>query len=216
MACRKNFTAAQISAQVDQAVLEVQSGLYKSLYEAAKQLGLPRNSVTCHVNGGLTRSQARQQQQKLLYAQEEVLLKWIKQLTISGYSPGHRLLKEIAEELRMKRTYNLDDASLQSLELPPRYTLGHEWVLQFIKRHPHLTVVIGRRIESVRMDGATKPVLDAWFDAFKMIVQKHKIKKENIYNMDESGHSIGTMESTHIIIDSTLRTKHQAHPGRQE
>jgi hypothetical protein len=34
--------------------------------------------------------------------------------------------------------------------------------------------------------------------------------------MDESGHSIGTMESTHIIIDSTLRTKHQAHPGRQE
>jgi hypothetical protein len=34
--------------------------------------------------------------------------------------------------------------------------------------------------------------------------------------MDESGLSIGTMESTRIIIDSTLRTKHQAHPGRQE
>lgn len=34
--------------------------------------------------------------------------------------------------------------------------------------------------------------------------------------MDESGFSIGTMESTRIIIDSTLRTKHQAHPGRQE
>jgi len=38
----------------------------------------------------------------------------------------------------------------------------------------------------------------------------------NIYNMDESGFSIGTMESTRIILDSTLRTKHQAHPGRQE
>jgi len=34
--------------------------------------------------------------------------------------------------------------------------------------------------------------------------------------MDESGFSIGTMELTRIIIDSTLRTKHQAHPGRQE
>jgi hypothetical protein len=31
--------------------------------------------------------QARQQQQKLSCAQENVLLKWIKQLTISGYSP---------------------------------------------------------------------------------------------------------------------------------
>ncbi|APA08388.1 hypothetical protein sscle_03g031580 [Sclerotinia sclerotiorum 1980 UF-70] len=34
--------------------------------------------------------------------------------------------------------------------------------------------------------------------------------------MDESGYSIGTMESTRIIIDSTLCTKHQAYPGRQE
>ena len=34
--------------------------------------------------------------------------------------------------------------------------------------------------------------------------------------MDESGFSIGIMESTRIIIDSTLRTKYQAHPGRQE
>jgi hypothetical protein len=34
--------------------------------------------------------------------------------------------------------------------------------------------------------------------------------------MDESGFSIGTMESTRIILDSTLRTKHQAHPGRQD
>jgi hypothetical protein len=58
------------------------------------------------------------------------------------------------------------------------------------------------------MDGATKPVLEAWFDAYNKVVQKEGIKQENIYNMDESGFSIGTMESTRIILDSTLRTKH--------
>lgn len=58
------------------------------------------------------------------------------------------------------------------------------------------------------MDGATKPVLNAWFDAYQKVVQEQGIKKENVYNMDESGFSIGTMESTRIIIDSTLRTKH--------
>ena len=78
-----------------------------------------------------------------------MLLKWIKQLTISGYSLGHRLLKEIAEELRTKRTYNLDNAPLNSLELPPQYTLGRDWVPRFILRYPHLTVAIRRRIESV-------------------------------------------------------------------
>jgi hypothetical protein len=137
-------------------------------------------------------------------------------LTISGYSPGHRLLKEIAEEIRSKQTYNLDDASRPTFEPSPRHTLGRDWVSRFILRHPHLTVAVGRRIESVRMDGATKPVLEAWFDAYNKVVQKEGIQPENTYNMDESGFSIGTMESTRIILDSTLRTKHQAHPGRQE
>lgn len=82
------------------------------------------------------------------------------------------------------------------MELPPPYTLGQDWVPRFIQRHPHLTVVIGRRIESVRMDGATKEVLGAWFDAFRGMVQEHGIKQENSYNMDVSGFSIGTMEST--------------------
>jgi hypothetical protein len=66
------------------------------------------------------------------------------------------------------------------------------------------------------MDGSTKEVLGAWFNAYSKVVQEHGIKQENTYNMDESGFSIGTMESTRIILDSTLRTKHQAHPGRQE
>ncbi|KFY67725.1 hypothetical protein V497_00248 [Pseudogymnoascus sp. VKM F-4516 (FW-969)] len=34
--------------------------------------------------------------------------------------------------------------------------------------------------------------------------------------MDETGFSIGTMQSTRIIVDSSLRTRFQAHPGRQE
>jgi hypothetical protein len=64
------------------------------------------------------------------------------------------------------------------------------------------------------MDGATVPVLNAWFDAFKDILVRMKIEEKDIYNMDETGFSIGTMESTRIIVDSTLRTHHQAHPGR--
>jgi hypothetical protein len=126
------------------------------------------------------------------------------------------LLKEIAKEICTKRTYNLDDPSLDTLQLPPQYKLGQDWVPRFIKRHPHLKVVIGRRIDSVRIDGTTIPVLEAWFNAYQDVVQQFKILEKNTYNMDETGFSIGTMESTRIIVDSTLRTKHQAHPGQQE
>ena len=216
MVRKRKLNAIELDTQLTQATLGVQQGLYKSSYEAAKALGLRPDTIRKRVSGGLSRSQARHQQQKLSYAEEKVLLKWIKDLTISGYSPGHRLLKEVAEEIRTKRVHNLDDIPPSPFIPQPRFILGQDWVPRFIQRHIHLKVIIGRRIESVRMDGATKPVLEAWFNAYNKLVQQEKIAQENTYNMDESGFSIGTMESTHTIIDSTLRTKYQAHPGRQE
>ena len=66
------------------------------------------------------------------------------------------------------------------------------------------------------MNGATEPVLRAWFTTYKELISKLNIKEENTYNMDESGYSIGTLESTRIIVDSTYRTRYQAHSGRQE
>ena len=81
--------AREREALIAEAVLGVQLGTYKSCYEAAKALGLSRNTVTQRVNGGLSRVDARQQQQLLSKSQEETLLKWIKVLTISGYAPSH-------------------------------------------------------------------------------------------------------------------------------
>lgn len=60
---------------------------------------------------------------------------------------------------------------------------------------------------------ATKVILDMWFDVYKKIVLE---LNKNIYNMDATGFSIGTMESTRIIVDLMLRAKLQARPGRQE
>lgn len=144
--------------------------MYKSSYEAANLLGLSPNTVTRRINGGSSRSQARQQQQMLSYEEETALLKWIKELTISGYSLGHRLLKEIAKELLTKRTCNLDDAPLLPFQPTSQYNLRRDWVSRLILRHPHLTVAIRRCFESVRMGGATKEVLNAWFDTYKKVV----------------------------------------------
>ncbi|APA06010.1 hypothetical protein SS1G_01573 [Sclerotinia sclerotiorum 1980 UF-70] len=170
MVRRKSLKVQEMESRLTETVLEIQNGKYKSSYEAAKELGLSKDTVTRHVKGGSSRSEARQSQQKLSAVQENVLLKWIKQLIISGYSPGHQLLKELAEELRSKQTYNLDCPSFDSLELLPQHLLGYEWVPRFIKRHPHLTVVIGHRIESVRMDGATREICSTWFDTYQKAI----------------------------------------------
>ena len=51
---RKSQSFAEYNTLVEQAVQGVYSGLYKSLYEAAKQLGLNKETVLRYVNSSLT------------------------------------------------------------------------------------------------------------------------------------------------------------------
>ena len=62
MVRRRSQNAAVLNTLLDEAVHGVQSGKYNSSYKAAKELGLNKETVLRRVNGGLLRSQARQQQ----------------------------------------------------------------------------------------------------------------------------------------------------------
>ena len=224
MVRQRSIKAIERNVILNEAIIGVKSGKYKSPYAAAKALGVNLTTVLHRMKGGLTRQEARQQQQLLSKTQEETLLKWIKELTISGYAPSHHILREVAEDIRADRCriFQLPNQlhnqlhQLTQLEQIPNFPLGQDWVPRFIKRHPHLQVRLGRRIEAQRMSGVTKQVVMGWFDAYKDLVTRLHIQEHNVYNMDETGFSIGTMESTRIIVDSTLRTRHQAHQGRQE
>jgi hypothetical protein len=59
----------------------------------------------------------------------------------------------------------------------------------------------------------TKEVL---MNYVRKVFDEHEIDMKNVYNMDESGFTIGKISATRIIIDAELRTKYQAQPGRQE
>ena len=65
MVRRKSQSAAETESLVKQAVQGVLSKQYKSPYAAAKALRVSKDTVSRRVLGGLTRAQARQQQQKL-------------------------------------------------------------------------------------------------------------------------------------------------------
>ena len=100
---QKSIKAQELNLRLFEAVQGIKTGKYKSAYAAAKALGLRANTVRKRTNGGLTRQEARQQQQHLSKTQEQILLKWIKELTASGYAPSHRILREVAEEVRSNK-----------------------------------------------------------------------------------------------------------------
>ena len=229
MVRKRNNQAQELDSRLSEAVLGIQSRKFKSANAAAISLNLRPDTVRRRVRGAKSRTDARLQQQLLSKNQETILLKWIKQLTSSGYAPSHWILREVANEVRTSRCRIYQGCGIQSqLQQPqtqqlqtqqpqiPKLPLGQDWVPQFIQRHPNLRVKLGQRVKAQRINRVTKEVLKGWFEAYKSLITEQKIKNYNTYNMDKTGFSIGTMQSTRIIVDSTLRTHFQAHLGRQE
>ena len=66
------------------------------------------------------------------------------------------------------------------------------------------------------MKEASRETINHWFHTVAWIIADDNLQPETIYNMDESGFSIGTIKATRIIVNATLGTRFQANPGRQE
>ena len=212
MVLRKNEKASKREALVIEALAGIKSGKYKSGFDAARQLEINASTVNRRRRGHLSRSTARIQQQLLSAEEERTIIKWIQQVSQSGYPVSYNLLRQIVFEVRSCRVASSTPKHNFVEEKP----IGRDWIPRFIQRHLDIKSAVGRRIETNRMAAITKETLNAWFDAVEQTVVKFNIDQRNIYNMDETGFAIGTMQSTRVIVDATIRTQWQANPGRQE
>ena len=119
----------------------------------------------------------------------------------------------MAEAIRIQRIRKINTDESEHVSYPK---LGKNWVSRFLKRHPNLHTVRGRSIEATRIRESSPEVLKKWFEEFKRVIEELGVDIENIYNMDETGFSIGTIKSSNIIINKDACMKLQAAPGHQE
>jgi hypothetical protein len=103
MVKRRSIKAQELDLRLSEAVEGVKTRKFKSAYAVAKVLGLCPNTVIDRINGSSTCVEVHQKQQLLSKNQEIILLKWIKELTTSGYAPSHCILREVAEEVQSNR-----------------------------------------------------------------------------------------------------------------
>ena len=67
-----------------------------------------------------------------------------------------------------------------------------------------------------RVKEVTQPVMLEWFEQLKSVINEFDIVPENMYNMDETGFSIGTIQKAFVVINKTEQSQSVVHPGRQE
>ena len=97
---KKSLKTLERDIRLEEAISLVKKGEYKSSYKAAKDLGLRPKTLRQRVLGNSQQRRIAQiTSQHLSITQEEVLVKWIKDLLIGRYALDYRLLQEIAEEI---------------------------------------------------------------------------------------------------------------------
>src|SRR5438105_4174353 len=217
MGRQRSQKAAATEALVKKALQGIEDGTYKSPYDAEKQLNVNRRTVQNRLNMRTkSRVEARGTQQALSPAEEQALARWVIQLTHTGHPARHFTVREMAEAIRIQRIQKSQKVNQGAAEVISLRPLGEQWVTRFLKCHEQLQTVAGHTIEGSRVKESSPEKLMRWFNEFKRVVEEYKVDVKNIYNMDEMGFSIGTMQASSIIIDKKMRTQFQASPGRQE
>ena len=144
MARKRSAKTATNEALIQQALKGIKDKTYKSAYEAAKILGVRPRTLYDHVKKGKSRSQARVAQQHLLESEEQELVRWIRNLTISRTPAQYSIVREMAEHIRNRLDANVNDKSTEHTKYPP---LGQQWVQRFLLHHPQLKSIVDARIE---------------------------------------------------------------------
>jgi hypothetical protein len=181
MPCQRKAEALEVEQRLAIALAGLQSGEWTTVYKAAKDMKVSKDTLGRRWRGNKSHAEARESQQKLTKAEEKVLADWITQLTATGHPARHDFIREMAEEIRWKRK-----VEIREIKLIP---LGSSWVQQFLKRQPQLQTVISCSIEATRIKEVTKTVVMNFFEALEACLAEYQISWENVYNMDETGNS---------------------------
>ncbi|KFY18563.1 hypothetical protein V493_08507 [Pseudogymnoascus sp. VKM F-4281 (FW-2241)] len=213
MNIRQPYSRAQIEDNIQKAIVALQLKEFKSIRLAAEYFEVPKSTLADRMSGKKTRAVAHEIEQALSNAEENTLARWITRLITTGFPATPMLIKEMAEEVRIRRVQVVSSQTTIRTNPTP---IGHEWIYRFLKRHPNFKGVYSRQLESARYKEATPIKVSAWFNAFKARIEERKYKLCNIYNMDETGFAVGETQSTRIIVDSALKSNWKVTAGKQE
>ncbi|RAL64748.1 hypothetical protein DID88_001779 [Monilinia fructigena] len=146
------LTPSQIEEKIQNAIIALQLKEFKSIRKAAEYFEVPKSTLIARVAGRKSRTQSHEMAQILSNAEENTLVRWISRLTITGFPATPMLVKEMADEIRLRRVQVASSRIPTSTEILP---IGHEWIYRFQKRHPELKTCYSRQLESNRAKEAT-------------------------------------------------------------
>ena len=199
----------ELDRNVDLALADLKSGKFTSQRQAAKAYGISPSTFNARANGGSSTAEAHQSRQLLTPAQENAIESMVKRMHAFGHPLRYDAIRELAQELLHPTSENSTQNEVNVV------AVGTSWAQRFLHRHKDLVTVYCKTIENGRIEVQRRKVIQ-WFATVKELIDENHISDDNIYNLDETGTAIGTIEASYAVIDKNTMSRYQGHPGRQE
>ena len=194
------------------AIISYRTSEFDSIRACARAFGVAYPTLRRRLLNEKPRNQAHESQQLLTSNEESSLGKWVSRLSKGGFPISLPLTLELAEEIRLNQ-YPLPHPSI----LPP--PISRRWLDRFRNRHPELSTVYSRTIDASRINRMSYSVVSHYFEQLNSLFVENHYPADAIYNMDESGFSLGSTGNNKVIVSQVTRQelrKFKKIPGRQE
>lgn len=67
------------------------------------------------------------------------------------------------------------------------FQAGEQWLVDFLKRNPELSLRTQKPNNIARVRGFNKPIVKIFFDKYSSVSEKYKLTPDRLYNIDETG-----------------------------
>ena len=118
-----------------------------------------------------------------------------------GAPPTHVQVRELTQRLAQAQGHLPD--------------LGQRWVRNFMARNPSIRTQRAKRIDSVRLNGATRATVSAWFKRY-MLPAMSLIRPENRWNKDKTGLLEGQGSNGLVLGSSDYNALIKKQPGTRK
>lgn len=195
---------AQQEGRILLAMQAYQKGQITSILQAALTYNIPRKTLSDRINGRVARVDIRANNHKLTPTEEQALIQWVISMDDRGYALRVSAVRDAARLLLQERVGS-------------SASIGINWPTNFIKRTPTLRSRFNRKYDYQRARCEDPVIIEAWFRLVYNTIGKYGILKEDIFNFDETGFSMGIASTSRVVTASDRRGKPpQLQPGDRE
>jgi hypothetical protein len=184
------------------------NGEYRSIHRAALVFQIPYLTLQNRVQKPKSRKESHVSQQTLTPIEESTLENWIYRAAKLGAPVTRQLAKILASEIQSERSSNNNEN-----ESSP---ISDRWIDRFRARHPRIETCFSRTIDAARSTALDFSTIKSYFDNLGEVLREHKYPPTAIYNVDETGFSIGSSRKSVVLLDQLDRRREKTQPGRQE